>query len=54
MQWAMGDVADQTRLGLTKVALGSCLGFCIRGGGNPFISLKFAVIPILGLGGCES
>ena len=27
----MREVADQTRLDLTKVALGGCLDFCVRG-----------------------
>lgn len=44
MRRAMRDVADQTGSESTKVALGSCLGFCVRGGdGDPFSSSVCAV-----------
>lgn len=44
---AMRDVANQTRPGLANVALGSFLGFCVRGGsGDPFSSPVCAVFPI--------
>ena len=40
--WAMRDVADQTRLDLTKVVLGGSLNSRVRGG-NPFISYTFPI-----------
>jgi len=49
--WAMGGVADQTRSELTKVALGGCLDFCVRGGcGDSFGSRICAVSLISRLG----